>query len=87
MTIDGKKEALEREIKLSWEQTRTVSFWSIRANPNLKQNALKDYKDLMRFDWEESKIDEVSDFMVFHQYSDEPTMRLVAAVAKVAGRK
>ena len=59
MTIDGKKEVLERDIRLSWEQTRTVSFWSIRANPNLKQNALKDYKDLMRFEWEEAKIDEL----------------------------
>jgi hypothetical protein len=62
LTIDGKKEALERDIRLSWEQTRTVSFWSIRSNPNLKQNALKDYKDLMRFDWEESKIDELKRF-------------------------
>ena len=35
---------------------------------------------------EESKIDEVNDFMVFHQYSDEPTMRLVSSVAKVAGK-
>lgn len=34
----------------------------------------------------ESKLDEVSDFMVFHHYKDEPTMRLVAATAKVAGK-
>jgi len=35
---------------------------------------------------EVSKIDEINDFMVFHQYPDEPTMRLVASVAKVAGK-
>lgn len=37
------------------------------------------------FTREESKLDELKDFMTFHQYSDDPTMRLVAAVAKVAG--
>jgi len=35
-----------------------ISFWALRSNPNLKQNALKDYKDLLRFEWEESKLDE-----------------------------
>ncbi|XP_067947353.1 guanylate cyclase soluble subunit beta-2-like [Watersipora subatra] len=35
---------------------------------------------------EVSKIDELKDFMVFHQYSDEPTMRLIQSVAVVAGK-
>ena len=32
-----------------------VAFWSIKSNPNLKQNQLTSYKDLVRFDWETTK--------------------------------
>lgn len=36
-----------------------VSFWSLSSNPNLKKGALTDYKDLVRFEWEGSKTDEM----------------------------
>ena len=52
MTIDGKRERREEDIRTSWEQARMVSYWALKSNPNLKRGAVNNYSDIHKFSWD-----------------------------------
>lgn len=56
LKVQGVKEYREQQSRNDWEQTRFISWW---ASSNEVKKQLKSPRDLMRFDWEETKIDEL----------------------------
>lgn len=45
-------ELKEAETKRSWEQTRMISFYAYKSNPNLRRNSLRRFSDIARFPWD-----------------------------------
>lgn len=56
LKVQGIKDFRFQAYKHDWEQTRFISWWSMS---NELKNKIRNPRELMRFDWEGTKIDEL----------------------------